>query len=388
MGKSPQFDDHQWAGRRANPINARRTTDGEFETPGISFEDYVRMSSQSHKPSGERRLPTPLWAVRQDMLQQVLARYMEARAMFPKAQPGTPLERIERAQKLLDMRRPGLIATADNLCRQFVELKRVASTVPELDRLKELSVQIENVDTCLRMENCAGIVARVVYLYYKCALDSVAVGMELGFKPPHLRQLLWRLHKTSALIGAADPEWRKAIGDVEEDFYREKAAERNLRLEDYITRFEDRQKDKAARAAAAAKRKADWAAAQAAAREERRRLEESRAKEREDEARQREAATQEWAQLQPQARATQPNTEWEKRKAAQVAAWQAEQDRRAAALAGTILHLHAQGLTQWQIANRIGKPVDVVKEALSKNAQEVLNKNARQSDAHVAAVTA
>ena len=42
--------------------------------------------------------------------------------------------------------------------------------------------------------------AGMVYLYYRAGMDSVGVASELGIKPQHVRQTIWRLHRTADLI--------------------------------------------------------------------------------------------------------------------------------------------------------------------------------------------
>ena len=61
---------------------------------------------------------------------------------------------------------------------------------------------IEGIDTYLRytVNGGADMVASAVYLYYRVGMDSVGVANELGLKPPHIRQTLYRLHQTAKKI--------------------------------------------------------------------------------------------------------------------------------------------------------------------------------------------
>lgn len=213
--------DVQFAGRKDYPVKARRIVDG-WSSPGIDFSDYARMQTHQRKQSGERRLPTPKWAVNDTMLRALLVSFMEERAGFRKEQKGTLLERLERAKKAIINQRPRLITTIDKLCHEFVVLKQLGAC-PELSdeelnaslaqpmimpefarpfisqkRQRELEIEIEGIDTYLRCTQNGGadVVAAIVYLYYRAGLDSVGVGQELGLKPPHVRQTLWRVHET------------------------------------------------------------------------------------------------------------------------------------------------------------------------------------------------
>lgn len=222
MSKETQF-----ANRREYPVNARHTVEGWVST-GIAFEDYARMNTQQRKQSGERRLPTPTWSVNDKLLRELLVVFMEERAGLRKKQKGTLTERLERAKVAVINQRPRLIAVLTRLGAEYVTLKRLgldptttdeqwnasrhqpyivccageAKFVAEKKRKRELEIEIEGIDTYLRYTANGGadVIAAVVYLYYRSGLDSVGVGSELGLKPPHVRQTLWRLHQTAAKL--------------------------------------------------------------------------------------------------------------------------------------------------------------------------------------------
>lgn len=221
------------------PVGARQLVDGNWLTPGISFEDYGSMQMQHRKSaSSERRLDTPLWALNNHMLRELVVTFMEERAAFRKPQTGpkggalTLRERLARAQAAIVNQRPRLQAVMEKLCKEYVEIKTKgldqsitddvwnslrlqpyltrddpaeelvfeprARIDDEENRKKILAVEIEGIDTYLRITKNGGadIIAAIVYLYYRTELDSVGVGNELGLKPPHVRQTLWRLHET------------------------------------------------------------------------------------------------------------------------------------------------------------------------------------------------
>lgn len=231
----PSFDEHSFAGKRNHPVSATMTARGWISN-GVSFDDYSRMSTRTKKTSGERRLPTPLWAMNNAMLRRVLVTFMEERA-FSKKERSTIRgnvglkERLERAKARIVTKRPAAIVVLDRLCEEYVAIKDKglrpgmtdkewneskdqpfmsfaegeARYQDEKNRLRQLEIEIEGIDTYLRISENGGadIIAAVVYLYYRTSLDSVGVGSELGLKPPHIRQTLWRLHQTAKKLEAA-----------------------------------------------------------------------------------------------------------------------------------------------------------------------------------------
>lgn len=217
------------SGDTQQPINAKITATGWLSN-GISFDDYTRMQTITRKTAGERRLPTPMWAMNNAMLRRVLVRFMEERA-FSKKERATfqkdlgLRERLLQATSRIILKRPAAVATLDRLCEEYVSIKQrglnpdmtdkewneskaqpymafaegEARYVDEQKRIKQLESEIEGIDTYLRISENGGadIVAATVYLYYRAGLDSVGVGSELGLKAPHVRQTLFRLHQTA-----------------------------------------------------------------------------------------------------------------------------------------------------------------------------------------------
>lgn len=229
------------------PVSARKTVDGWLST-GIAFEDYSRMGTQQRKPSGERRLPTPTWAVNDKLLQELLVNFMEERASI-RRKHGTLQERLARAQQAIINQRPRLSAVLDKLCKDYVHIKRFGSYANLSDeevldiaekvfinrpllvsdpsglgarqmltakQARDWQIEIEGIDTFLRYTQTggAGVVAAIVWLYYRVGMDSVGVGAELGLKPPHVRQTLWRLHETARKMWPLQPTENSASEDA------------------------------------------------------------------------------------------------------------------------------------------------------------------------------
>lgn len=217
--KTAHYDRHSFDGRRSRPV--KRYTSKDENVLGISFEDYGKMGSQQHKQSGERRLETPKWALNNKLLQELLVTFMEERTGIRGA-TGALFARLEIARHAVVAQHPRLLETAKRLCAEYVQVKNVGVhpeltdedvnallPQPELyapyarkrltgQRKRELEIEIEGIDTYLRYTQGGGadVLAAIVYLYYRAGLDSVGVGEELDLKPPHVRQLLWRLNQT------------------------------------------------------------------------------------------------------------------------------------------------------------------------------------------------
>lgn len=237
---SNNFDPHAFAGKRSHPVSATITATGWLSN-GVSFDDYSRMSTQTRRASGERRLPTPEWAMNNPMLRRVLVQFMEERAFSKKERlklKGGLKERLERAKEKIATKRPAAIVVLDRLCGEYTEIKskglkpgmtdaewNASKAQPymnfaegearyqdEQKRLRQLEIEIEGIDTYLRISENGGadIVAAAVYLYYRTGLDSVGVGAELGLKPPHVRQTLWRLHQTAKKL-LADGKFKEIV---------------------------------------------------------------------------------------------------------------------------------------------------------------------------------
>lgn len=180
------------------PVAAwREGASGDWQSNGISFDDYSRMQTHVRKLSASRRLDTPEWAVNQDKLRELLVVFLEDRALSGKKRfSGTLADRLAKAQGKLIADCENLKGLLDKLCREYVAVKKKNALDP---RVKKLQIEIEGLDTRIRFEGKDGgasLVLGVVYYYYRCGLDSVAVAKQLGCKPPQVRQILWRLART------------------------------------------------------------------------------------------------------------------------------------------------------------------------------------------------
>jgi hypothetical protein len=179
------------------PVHVEFTSDG-FHSTGISYDDYKGMSLMKRKAVTERRLPTPEWALNDTKLRDVMVAFIETRAGFRKLQNGTPQVRLSNANKRRLANKPRLVETLTKLCRDYAALKKSGK---DPERLKQLGIEIESFDTQLRFLGKEDeMVAGVVYRYYRLKDNSVEVAAALGMKPPHVRQVLWRLDKAARAV--------------------------------------------------------------------------------------------------------------------------------------------------------------------------------------------
>lgn len=175
-----RYDPHQFAGwrRGSGPVSA---------LTGISFDDYVFMGTRIHKQSGERRLPTPEWALNDKMLREVIVTFLENRARIGTG-PGTLRARLGRAMLALRCKKPYFECDLKNLNGYYRHRKRQSVKRP-------LQIEIEGLDTQIRIAENPALVCAIPYLYHRAKLDSVGVAEELGIKPPHVRMVLYRMNQ-------------------------------------------------------------------------------------------------------------------------------------------------------------------------------------------------
>ena len=189
------YDLHQFAGRKSFPVAAWEEG-GEIRSNGLSYEDYSRMSTHVHALNSSRRLATPDWANNDATCRELIVMMLEERAGWRKPQTGSLKDRLLNAQQKIKASCPTWESILDKLCKEYVELKRNAPW--EHNRLRQLEIEIEGIDTQLRMytkDGGASMIAGVIHFYYRLGMDSVQTGKEIGMKPPHVRQTCWRLRK-------------------------------------------------------------------------------------------------------------------------------------------------------------------------------------------------
>jgi hypothetical protein len=178
----------------------------DFHSNGISHDDYARMQTQRHKLNAYRHGASPDWAFNDSKLRAVIVGCMEARAQNGTEKinrTGTDAERMERAQKKIAEKHSGLEERINKLCKLYVTAKRAGDAA----LTKHFAQKVEETDTVLRLlDNPAKFYAGVAYHYWRCGLNSVETAQQLHIKPPHVRQILWRMGKVAGQLGYGPPK--------------------------------------------------------------------------------------------------------------------------------------------------------------------------------------
>lgn len=170
-----------------------------WETTGFDWGDYKRCSTQTKKKlASGRKLPAPEWVFRPETMRAVLVRHMEGRAGFVRPQPGTELDRLQRAQDCIARRIPANEEDLSRMCKRLVALKADPQCAAEV--VRRLAIAIEGLDSFLlvarKPDRGAGALARIATLYFSDGFDSVEVAEEVSMKPPAVRGLIWRMRQT------------------------------------------------------------------------------------------------------------------------------------------------------------------------------------------------
>ena len=166
---------------------------------GLAYGDLQSMRVKRLGAPARRRLPTPVWALRDDLLREVLVAYIERRNHVLPPQ-GTLHERLERCRAAAKKYVPGLSTTRNRLIEEY---RRCASENPEAkNRLRTLEMQIQNKDSeaWIAERGQAEVISSIVYLYYRLGWNSCSVGEELEMSPCAVRQILHRLGKVGRAI--------------------------------------------------------------------------------------------------------------------------------------------------------------------------------------------
>lgn len=190
-----------------HPVHADYLGNGEFDSTGLAFEDYTRMSTVRRKLNTNRRYSAPPWAFNDDKVAKIIVSFIESRAAMGKLRKwkrdGSNTERLARAQEELNRRQPDLVSTLDKLTARYM----AAMQVMDDEDLAPIGRKVEEVDTQLfTLDKVPQLLAGVVYFYWRMGLDSVETGRQIGLKPPHVRQMLHKLWHIAAALGYDVPK--------------------------------------------------------------------------------------------------------------------------------------------------------------------------------------
>jgi hypothetical protein len=201
-----------FADRQQYAVHAEVDGDGDWTSPGISFDDYSKMRTFT-KSATYRQKPIPIYATDPNSMRRLIVRVMERRA-FGKRGPGigTDACRLSRAHAALLADIPRQESLLTSLCARYVDGQKNGA---DPATLRTLRIEIEGIDTQIRTaEKLPTTLVGIVYRSYCLGEDSVTVGAAFGILPPSVRQLLNRLGGTWKLMQTEPPPAHTVCGRI------------------------------------------------------------------------------------------------------------------------------------------------------------------------------
>jgi hypothetical protein len=202
----PQYDRHQFAGRRAKAVSATKNHDGTFDSTGLSFSDYQgSMHVMRREKQQIRRLATPEWAMSDEQTAEMILKYLEYRN-YVRDTSGCPAERLARVDEEAKKRIPAMrVKLSDLLARH----QRAKDDGVSAEGIRRIEIQIQNTDSqiVIAERGEAALVAAAVYYYHRFGWDSTTVAEELGLKAPQVRIWLYRLGRIADGRRANENKW-------------------------------------------------------------------------------------------------------------------------------------------------------------------------------------
>lgn len=195
----PRFDEHAFA-KRTKAVVATPTADG-WDSPGISFQDFGSMRVLRRSNGRVRRLPTPEWAVRDDLLREILLLSAENR-MYIRNHAGTDEERMAR----IDEEQKKRVVEKERVLARMIQ-RHVVEKDPYTKHRLEINIQAVDSEIVLLKRGLVQTNAAVCYLYYRLRWDTVTVAEKLGIKSPYIRVTLARMHILAEKFGLGDKQW-------------------------------------------------------------------------------------------------------------------------------------------------------------------------------------
>jgi len=154
-----------------------------------TYESFSRMSVHEHNLASGRQKEQPEWTVKPELIAQVVARFMEMRARIRKPQTHLTIKnRIRNAERKIKADLPRQREQLVRLCKRHMEASGEAR--------EKLAVLVENLDTQIVVAaKAALLVTGIISYYYLQGWNSVDTARVLHIKPPHVRQVLFRLNR-------------------------------------------------------------------------------------------------------------------------------------------------------------------------------------------------
>jgi hypothetical protein len=175
------FDQHQFAGRRIQPVEAQYTSEG-WSSNGIAFEDYERMSSRSSSVPLRHRRWTPAFAASNEKLQKVLKHrawfYLHG-CLSAATQPGDwKTLNAAATKKALESK----VSFRNCSAHKRVENEAHMAAVKQAGGYLELQ-------------------AAIAYRAWRLGQDSCAIAETLGMSPQGVRVNLQRICEVARKLG-------------------------------------------------------------------------------------------------------------------------------------------------------------------------------------------
>jgi len=187
QGRPAEFD--------LNRIDTRPLPGGSWLSNGLGYDEFSSMQIQRQHTN--RKLPTPIWAIQDHLLRDVIVTYLEHRTrMGPRRTilPRSINKRLARVRLWLKAQAPMFSADLDVTLgkRMAAKLAKAESSV-----LKKLDVRAEQLDSAIRFSaNGPELTLAIAYLYHRCEIDATGIAQMVGMKPPAVRIVLHRLRQT------------------------------------------------------------------------------------------------------------------------------------------------------------------------------------------------
>jgi hypothetical protein len=196
---APSFDLSQFAGDKKHPAVS------------LTYADREGMHNiRTPDPRKGRRLPTPAFALSDELLQEAVVRYCEHRFLV-KDRSGSLKERMQRCSEAALQSAQKAQTRCDHWIKNFraissrnyheaepriytaLFLNTLRGESPEV-LLKDLAEFVSNWDASADVDSRAPqVAAACAYLYWRLNWDSPTVALELRMRAPAVRQLLRRI---------------------------------------------------------------------------------------------------------------------------------------------------------------------------------------------------
>lgn len=232
---SPQFHDS----KARKSIHSTRNPDGTFNTTGLDVSDVyqsdggARMHMEKRTQTPGRKNPIPPWVFNDELTRQVISEYVIARAKnghsAHRKTDKTVSARFTEACEKSKLIVPDLKNKLIELCNEY---RRQALAGATKDKLKEILVQVRNLESSIKLHErgVAAIATAIVYFYYRVGYNSVQIAEHFNLTSWGVRQILTRLNKAWWFIQHPGETWRPGADRVRNQRKQRKRASREAQV--------------------------------------------------------------------------------------------------------------------------------------------------------------